>query len=254
MLFCYRVQEHLNYATATTSPLPPNGNQQQASVMIAGQSVVVSGGGIPISGNNGSAMTTGALVADGGSSSSTSPPVVAAASPNRSPSTISTGAGMNGVRSSPASGGSSVSKPSILTGNTEDYQTYTMSRIITEALERSNVGCTTSLSASSSPTAPATAVAPVKTEVINVPSNINNNNHGTPVPPSSTAAVKDEPGSGGVSAGQKRSNEEMEESTTKQGVAGNMSEATESTSGASAEDQNRVNSEQQASKRMKVET
>jgi hypothetical protein len=32
-------------------------------------------------------------------------------------------------------------RPSILTGNLNDYQNYTMQRIITEALERSNVGC-----------------------------------------------------------------------------------------------------------------
>lgn len=29
----------------------------------------------------------------------------------------------------------------LLSGNTNDYQTYTMQQIITEALERSNVGC-----------------------------------------------------------------------------------------------------------------
>lgn len=48
----------------------------------------------------------------------------------------------NGSGSNPGSRNSSPTpRPAVLTGNSNDYQNYTMQRIISEALERSNVGC-----------------------------------------------------------------------------------------------------------------
>lgn len=155
-------------------------------------------------------------------------------SPSGSPSsgTGSSATALNGVRGGSCSSGTSGTTPtkSMITGNADDYQNYTMSRIITEALERSNVGCTPS-SASPPP--------PNKVET----SSTTNNNNGTAAAslPSSTNASEEESTGGG----QKRSNEEMESSTaTKPNLE----------SGSDVEDASRINSEQQASKRMKVET
>lgn len=207
--------------TYTTAPPPSNGSQhsQAQSVLIASQNIVVSSGGVappPSLGNNGNAPVT--IISGGGSTPS--PPAAMSGSahhsPNQSPSVCppsSTGSGVNGIRSSGSSG------KSMLTGNAEDYQNYTMSRIITEALERSNVGC-----GSPPPT--------VKPES----SNTSSNNGTTHVP-----ATPDTQESSG--AGQKRPVEDTDSVATKPGG----SESTES------EDSARLNSEQ-ANKRMKVET
>lgn len=206
--------------TYTTAPPPSNGSQhsQAQSVLIASQNIVVSSGGVappPSLGNNGNAPVT--IISGGGSTPS--PPAAMSGSahhsPNQSPSVgppSSTGSGVNGIRSSGSSG------KSMLTGNAEDYQNYTMSRIITEALERSNVGC-----GSPPPT--------VKPE-----SSLNSNNGTTHVP--ATADTQESSG-----AGQKRPVEDTDSVAIKPGG----SESTE------VEDSARLNSDQ-ASKRMKVET
>ncbi|CAL8141355.1 unnamed protein product [Orchesella dallaii] len=229
------------YASAPSQgpTLSSNGNQP----VVIGQSVVVNAGASSIpstpgavnssttpAGSNGSSAPASVVTGTVGSTNPSSPPVVSSSSsPNPSATTTTTPAsGVNGIRGK-----------SILTGNAEDYQNYTMSRIITEALERSNVGCTPSSQTTSPPPSS-------NKNNSNGSNNINSNGSSSTVPTSSSEE------SGG---GQKRSasvvaNEETNDSASTPTNANNPSAG----SSESSEDQQQGGISQQPSKRMKVET